>query len=287
MFEGYREANASKVSLQERLQDMTGKPFSLEETRTILGKIGQALCYAHECNVTHGNLKPDTILFDENGNVLLAEFFLHALAAQSDNGKVTEDSVYRAPELLPGQASKQGDQYALGCIAYEMLTGNKPLLIASISKPDTFYRTKKPIPPTSFNQTLSSLSEEAILKAIAKEPAERHRDISCFLTALGISTDIGDQATSMEVAPISLALDQSEQADLFQAAVWYAVEEAETPPLSIAIPGQMLRPTQASVPTGTAEFSSDYYPVAYNLLVNTAATNARSEERRVGKECRS
>jgi hypothetical protein len=67
-----------------------------------------------------------------------------------------------------------------------MLTGHKPFLVTSISKPDTFYRTRRPVPPKHFNPELSSLSEEAILKAIAQEPAQRHSDISCFLTALGI-----------------------------------------------------------------------------------------------------
>ncbi len=291
VFEGYREANASKVSLQDRLQNIPGQPFSLEETFTILAQLGQALSYAHQCNVTHGNLKPHNILFNEKGDVLLAEFFLHALATQPDNATTPEDSAYRAPELLPGHASKEGDQYALGYIAYEMLTGHKPFLIASVSKPDTFYYTKKPIPPKHFNPALSSLYEEAILKAIAKEPAQRHRDISGFLSALGIPTATRDLATSMETVPLPLILDPPEQADPLQAATEYAIEEAETSPtLYASTPALTVHPAQTSLlaeaedNTSMGAFepytladsissSPDDYSVARNLLADTIATN--------------
>jgi serine/threonine protein kinase len=291
MFEGYRKANASKVSLQDRLQDMAGQPFSLEETFSILGQLGRALCYAHECDVTHGNLRPDTIFFSEKGRVLLAEFFLNALATQPDQVTALEAAAYRAPELLSGQASELGDQYALGCIAYEMLTGHKPFMIASMSNPDSFYHTKKPVPPKNFNPALSSLSEEAILNAIAKEPAQRHRDMRSFLTALGIPIDTRDLARSMEASPVSLVSGPPEQADLFQPPIKRAIEEAETliTP-AVAIPAQMVHPAQTRVPAeeeGTTSLdvlkpqilvdsishSPDYYPLARHLFADVAPTN--------------
>lgn len=274
MLEGHGEANAGKVSLQDRLQKMAGQPFSLEETFTILGQLGQALCYAHQCNVTHGNLKPETILFNENGEVLLAEFFLHALAAQPGAATVSESSAYRAPELLPGQASKLGDQYALGCIAYEMVTGNKPFLVASVSTPDFFYRTKKPISPKHFNPTLSSASEEAILKAIEKEPTQRHRDISCFLAVLGSLTDSGEQATSVDAVPIPPVSEPPEQVVPPQAPVWYAIEEMETSSIpDVSTLAQTVYPAQTSGPVGEEESSPDHYSVANNLLTDVTAPN--------------
>jgi serine/threonine protein kinase len=291
VFEGYREANASKVSLQDRLQSIPGQPFFLEEAFTILAQLGQALSYAHKCNVTHGNLKPHNILFNEKGDVLLAEFFLHALATQPDNATTPEDSAYRAPELLPGHASKEGDQYALGYIAYEMLTGHKPFLVASISKPDTFYHMRKPIPPKHFNPALPSLYEEAILKAMAKEPAQRHPDISCFLTALGIPSDTRDLATSMETVPLPLVSDPPKLADLPQAVTEYAIEEAETSPtLDTSALMLTVHPAQTSVLTKAEDnalmdafkphmladsisFSPGDYSIARGLLADTIATN--------------
>lgn len=227
MFDGYRQAYVRKESLQDRLQNMQGQPFPLGETFTILTQLGQALAYAHECDVTHGNLKPHNILFNDKGDILLADFFLHALATQPDNATEPETSAYRAPELLPGCASKQGDQYALGCIAYEMLTGQPPFLVPSVSKPGTFFRTKTAIPPKHFNPALSSLCEEAILKAMAKEPTERHSNISSFLIALGIPIDARDQAALRGTVPLPLLSSPAEQAHPLQAPVEDVIEEAE------------------------------------------------------------
>lgn len=269
LLEGHREDNTCKVSLQDRLHNMAGQPFSLEETFTILGQLGQALCSAHQCNVTHGNLKPETIFFNEKGEVLLAEFFQHTLATQPKNDTAPEACAYRAPELLPGQASKLGDQYALGCIAYEMLTGNKPFLVAFVGEPDSFYRTKKAVPPKHFNPELSSQSEEAILKAIANEPGMRHREMSCFLTSLGIAVEVGDQATSMEDVQAPFVSGPPEPADLHQAPIWSAVEEAKTPLiLGTSLPTQTVHPTETSIQAEAGEFSSDHYPAAYHAVTD-------------------
>jgi serine/threonine protein kinase len=252
MLEGRREANIGNESLQDRLQNMSGQPFSLEETFAILTQLGQALAYAHKCDVTHGNLKPDNILFDDKGDVLLADFFLRALAAQPDEATGPEASAYRAPELLPSCASKQGDQYALACIAYEMLTGQKPFLIPSVNQPGSFYRTKTLVPPRNFNLALSSLGEEAILKALEKEPAQRHSDISSFLTALGISIDTKDQAALMATVPLPSASGLSKQAPPLQVPVEHLTEEAERP----NVPTQTLTldPAQTSRPAKVEEF---------------------------------
>src|SRR5947207_8574801 len=286
--EGYREVNASKVSLQDRLQNMQGQPFSLEEAFTVLAQLGQALSYAHQCNVTHGNLNPYNILLNDKGHILLDDFFLHALAQQPDDRTTPEASAYRAPELPPGQASKEGDQYALGYIAYEMLTGHKPFLVASVSKPGTFYRTKMPIPPKHFNPALSLLREEAIFKAIAKEPAQRHRDISSFLTALGIPTDTKNPAASMEAVAFPLVSDLPEQVDLLKAPVEYPIEKVEkfppldTPPSTLTVqPNQISRPFEAedtapmsAIKLQSADYHSpDQYSFTRNLFADTIATD--------------
>jgi serine/threonine protein kinase len=291
MFEGYKKRSISKVSLQDRLQDMAGQPFSLEQAFTILSQLGRALCYAHECDVTHGNLRPDTICFNEKGRVLLAEFFLHTLATQPDPVTALEASAYRAPELLPGQASKLGDQYGLGCIAYEMLTGHKPFMMASTSQADSFYHTKRPVPPRNFNPALSPLSEVAILKAIEKEPAQRHGDMRSFLTALGIPTDTADLARGMEAGPASLVAGPPEQADAAQTPMWHALQGAEPPiTLNTSAPVQMLHPAQTSSPAegedpasldvfkphvlaDAMSHSPDNYPLARQLFADLDPTN--------------
>jgi serine/threonine protein kinase len=296
-----RDANTHNESLQDRLLNRPGQPFSLEETFTILAQLGQALAYAHECDVIYGNLRPENILFNDKGDVLLADFFLHALAKQPDNTTPSDDSAYRAPELPPGGTSKEGDQYALGCIAYEMLTGRKPFLIPSINRPGVFYRTKTPIPPKQFTPALPSRSEEAILKAMAKDPAQRHRDIPGFITALGTLTNTRDQMANIGTTSLPLVSDPPEQTHPLPNPVREATEDAETPPtIDLSTPVLTVHSDQTSVPAEAEEsppnesskpfitsadtladsllHSPAQYPFAYNMLTDTtdADPNATS-----------
>jgi len=91
---------------------------------------------------------------------------------------------YMAPEQFQGIISKESDQYALGCIAYELFTGYAPF-----SAPDFFamgfkHLTDKPIDPTQLNPAIPEHIEQAILKAMAKQRGDRHADVHAFLVAL-------------------------------------------------------------------------------------------------------
>lgn len=261
------EAYASNGSLQDRLQHMLGLPFSWEDSCAILTQLGQALSYVHERDITHGNLRPQNVLFNDKGDVLLADFSLHALATHPNNITVSETSVYQAPELLPGHASKQGDQYALGCIAYEMLTGYKPFMTPSLSKPGIFYRTEMLMIPTHFNSALSSRSEEAILKAMAKEPTQRHPDIRAFLSALGISSDTGDQATSTAIDPLSLVSDPMEQTQPRMTAVSDAIEDTAK---RSALKASTLLLTSDPAQTGVSVEAEEHLPGVNHTLLTSS-----------------
>src|SRR6266567_3448954 len=99
---------------------------------TILSQIGQALQYVHQLNIIHGNLKPENILFTASGDVLLTDFTIHILL-DAAGGAFTHNigsARYLAPEQFQSIASKASDQYALGCIGYELLTGSVPFSAA-------------------------------------------------------------------------------------------------------------------------------------------------------------
>lgn len=166
-------------------------PLPLERSLTILSQIGQALYYAHnqEPSIVHSDIKPDNILFNSNWEALLADF---GIAKALDEAKTKiSDSIagtrpYMAPELFKGIISVKSDQYALGCLAYELFTGKQPITLDSSNDLAwaEAHKYKVPIPPTQLNLNVPPAIEQAVLKAMAKERDERHRDISEFLQAL-------------------------------------------------------------------------------------------------------
>src|SRR5215472_4048383 len=128
-------AYAPKGSLRDRIQQWSSHPVPLQETIALLSQVGQVLEYIHQHNITHGNLKPENILFTAGGEALLADFTFSALleAASSANIHNITSANYMAPEQFQGMTSKASDQYALGCIAYELLTGRVPFSAVDFS----------------------------------------------------------------------------------------------------------------------------------------------------------
>src|SRR6266700_1680195 len=150
---------AAGGSLRARLGKRNSQPLPLDEALVILTQIGQALHYAHQYQppVVHRDLKPENILLDEQGKVLLADFGIAVLLSSIRTGIVGSGGTppYMAPEQFEGLASPKSDQYALGCIAYELLTGRKMFSIPN-----------------------------AILLAISKDRSKRHSDVVAFIQAM-------------------------------------------------------------------------------------------------------
>jgi len=187
---------APNGSLLDRQKKLAPRPLPVPEVMKILAQIGQALQYAHQQNIIHRDLKPANILFHANGDALLADFGIATmLAASIKYGTAIGTPYYMAPEQFRGSISKEGDQYALGCIAYELYTGRLPF-----TAPDFFalgfkHMSEVPLAPTQLNLLMPRSAEQAILKAMAKQRADRHADISAFLLALGISGIVSRPAT--------------------------------------------------------------------------------------------
>ncbi len=181
---------AAGGSLRDRLGKCNGQPLLIYEAFVILTQVGQALHYAHQyqSSVVHRDLKPENILFDEKGNVMLADFGIAVLLSSIGTGLVGSGGTppYMAPEQFEGLASPKSDQYALGCIAYELLTGWKLFSIPNPTLEAWWYHHAKvePVPPRQYNPQLPTHIEQAILIAISKDRVKRHRDVSAFIQAM-------------------------------------------------------------------------------------------------------
>jgi serine/threonine protein kinase len=176
---------APNGSLHDRLRQMAPRPLLIRDALTILGQVGAALQYAHQQNVIHRDLKPANILFNAQGDALLADFGIATMLSSSiKSGTVVGTPYYMAPERFRGTISKESDQYALGCIAYQAMTGCLPFDSLDFIALGFKHMSETPIPPTQLNRLISPSVEAAIMKAIAKERTQRFPDIRSFVAAL-------------------------------------------------------------------------------------------------------
>ena len=161
--------------------------LSHERIITILRGVADALDYAHGKGVVHRDVKPQNILLDEAERVYLADFgiakMVEGSGALTQTGMITGTPQYMAPEQATGQPVDQRvDIYALGVVAYEMLTGRVPfaadtpvaVLMKHVTEP-------MPIPPAS---TVPQPLVRALLKGMAKKPEERWASAGAFVRAL-------------------------------------------------------------------------------------------------------
>ncbi len=181
---------APRGSLRDRINRQSSRSVPIREALTILSQVGQALQYVHQLNIIHGNLKPENILFTASGDVLLTDFTIHILldAAGGAFAHNIGSARYLAPEQFQGIASKASDQYALGCIGYELFTGSVPFSAADFSALGLKHAKEIPAAPTQLNMLLPIHMEEAILKALAKQQDARHGSIKDFIAALGTAS---------------------------------------------------------------------------------------------------
>ena len=180
---------APNGSLRDRLQRQRPHPLPVDESISILTQIGEALHHAHQQTIIHRDLKPENILFNAKGEALLADFGIAVVLNMARTGPVDiiGSPLYMAPEQFDGMVSTRSDQYALACIAYEMVTGRNPFLAPSAVVMALKHKTEQPVAPTQFNTYLPVPIEQAILKAMSKDRGDRYPDMPGFLAALKTS----------------------------------------------------------------------------------------------------
>src|SRR5579872_3789795 len=144
---------APNGSLRNRIKRYAPNLIPAEEVVSILSQIGQTLYYAHQQQIIHRDLKPENILFNAQDEALLSDFGIATTLSTASIKAVglIGTPLYMAPEQFQGKISKESDQYALGCIAYELVTGRTPF-----TAPDFFalgfrHISAEPVPPRQFN----------------------------------------------------------------------------------------------------------------------------------------
>lgn len=179
------------------------EPLPLAEAQSIITQVGRALAALHHHGLCHGHLTPHAIFFSEPDLVFLGEFRLPSvLACLPTYQPVLEEGMpwcwYMAPEQFSGAFDAATDQYALGCLAYHLLTGRVPFSGSARATLFQKHVHDQPRALRELNPALPAHIEEAVLKALAKQATERHASMQAFLEALDLPSrgTIAEQDTA-------------------------------------------------------------------------------------------
>jgi serine/threonine protein kinase len=163
--------------------------LDLDMTRLILQQAASALSFAHHRGVVHRDVKPANIMIDENGWAVMTDF---GIAKVDDGANLTATGTsvgtphYMAPEQFHNQPlTAAADQYALGIVAYEMLTGKKPFDGTTLAEIITKHLFNPPPDIKADRPDLPTSVSNAITKMLAKEPASRFPDLDAAIAAIG------------------------------------------------------------------------------------------------------
>ncbi len=176
-------------SLRQRLTREGRLP--LEEAIDIARSVALALDYAHRQNVVHRDIKPENILLYE-GQAVVADFGIARAITAAAEENVTERGLaigtpsYMSPEQIGADRSLDGrtDIYALGCVTYEMLAGGPPFTGPG-TRPVLLRHLSDPVPALhASHPTVPAVVEQAVMRALAKDPDARFRAAAEFAAAL-------------------------------------------------------------------------------------------------------
>ncbi len=170
-------------SLHEHLQQNAG--YDLREVGEIIGQLLAALGHAHAAGVVHRDVKPSNIMLNQDGCIKISDFGIaHTEASElTQHGDILGTPHYMAPEQFLGLAiGVPADLYAVGVIAYDLLTGSKPFVGTTATIMQKVLN-ERPADPSSLNPKLSPLIDAVLQRALAKKPEERYQSAREFADA--------------------------------------------------------------------------------------------------------
>ncbi|MGH7428700.1 MAG: protein kinase domain-containing protein, partial [Candidatus Methylomirabilaceae bacterium] len=182
-------------SLRDRL--MREKQLSQEDVVRITSEVASALGYAHSRDIVHRDIKPENIMLS-GGSAVVADFGIARAASAAEQQQLTQTGTvigtpaYMSPEQGTGDPSIDGrsDQYSLACVVYEMLVGMPPFTGPNVQAIIARHSMDFVSPPSIVRDTIPETMETALLRALAKVPADRFPTVIMFAEALGTPSTV-------------------------------------------------------------------------------------------------
>ncbi|MBI1763086.1 MAG: protein kinase [Acidobacteria bacterium] len=179
--------------------------LTLSQGLRLFGQVLEGIAHAHQLGIVHRDLKPANLMLTEGGTIKVMDFGIARLLGShrmTRTGRIVGTLEYMSPEQVRGlETDGRSDIYALGIVLYEMLTGRAPFRSDSEYEVMHAHLEMPPPPPRQFAQHLPPVIEQIILRALAKDPAER------FQSALDFHAALIDATRTAGLTPATLPSD--------------------------------------------------------------------------------
>jgi hypothetical protein len=191
-------------SLEDRLRRSGQLPIA--EALRIAQQVGDALAYAHSRGVIHRDITPANILLEAN-HAMVTDFGVAMLARDFSADRLTVSGmapgtpIYMSPEQATGASGvdERSDIYSLGCVLYEMLSGDPPFNSTNL-RAVVARKLVDPVPSLrAVRETVSVPLEKVVLKALARSPADRFQTAAEFANTLE-SVRVDPRVRGLEIA---------------------------------------------------------------------------------------
>ena len=168
---------------------LASRTVTLDGMLAILLQVCVGLDYAHSRGIVHRDIKPANVRVLEDGTVKIMDFgiakSMEAESRLTQTGVALGTAGYLAPEQLSGKPlDPRTDLFSLGVMVYEMVTGARPFSGPNLSNVIYQILNQDPVAPRQRNAACPERLETAILKALAKEPADRYGSVREFASEL-------------------------------------------------------------------------------------------------------
>jgi eukaryotic-like serine/threonine-protein kinase len=191
------------------LKDLIERGLAVGEAVEIVRQVLGGARYAHARGIVHRDLKPQNVLVDAEGRARVTDFGIARAGASeiTQTGSVLGTAQYLSPEQAQGlPVTARSDLYSIGVMLYEALTGRVPFEGDSPVTVALKQVSERPRPPSELNPAVSRALDAVVLKALAKDPANRFASAEEFLAALDAAeadpsgAALGDTASHAAVA---------------------------------------------------------------------------------------